>query len=183
MKKYIGIKQVFACPMTREAYNQLRGWTVPADENPADEGYLVEYIDGGKANHPYYAGYISWSPKDVFERAYKPVDPSDLEMQQAFETAGAVYPKVSAERIAELMANVQYSVHIVPGTTTTLATAFIQVGSISFTLATEHTACVDPHNFNAELGAKYAIQKAEVSARNKLWELEGYTLARRFAGE
>lgn len=27
--------------------------------------------DGGKANHPKFDGYISWSPKDVFEKSYK----------------------------------------------------------------------------------------------------------------
>lgn len=70
MKRYIGVKQINAMPMTRSAYNALRGWAVPADENPDDEGYLVEYIDGGKANHQDFSGYISWSPKDVFERAY-----------------------------------------------------------------------------------------------------------------
>lgn len=73
MQQYIGTKLINAKPMTRQAYNELRGWTVPADENPADDGYLVEYIDGGQANHPDFAGYISWSPKDVFERAYRPV--------------------------------------------------------------------------------------------------------------
>lgn len=60
--------------MTRAEYNALRGWTVPADENPDDAGYLVEYVDGGQANHPDFAGYISWSPADVFDRAYRPVD-------------------------------------------------------------------------------------------------------------
>lgn len=72
MDKYIGTKTVNATPMTRLEYNTLRGWVVPADENPNDEGYLVEYTDGGKANVPGYAGYISWSPAAVFERAYRP---------------------------------------------------------------------------------------------------------------
>lgn len=74
MKRYIGTKTINATPMNRQAYNELRGWQVPTDENPADEGYLVEYIDGGQANHPAYNGYISWSPKDVFERAYRRSD-------------------------------------------------------------------------------------------------------------
>ena len=72
-KTYEGTKRVHACPMTRGEYNAYRGWEVPADENPADDGYLVEYLDGGKSNHPDHAGYISWSPKDVFERAYSEV--------------------------------------------------------------------------------------------------------------
>jgi hypothetical protein len=74
MKQFIGVKLIHATPMNRLAYNQLRGWELPADENGDDEGYLVEYLDGGKANVPGYAGYVSWSPKDVFERAYKPTD-------------------------------------------------------------------------------------------------------------
>ena len=72
MSQYIGVKLINARPMTRLAYNELRGWTLPADENPEDDGYLVEYMDGGQANHPGFTGYISWSPKDVFERAYRP---------------------------------------------------------------------------------------------------------------
>lgn len=74
MNRYIGVKEINAKPMTRQAYNDLRGWQLPADENGADEGYLVEYIDGGKANHPDFQGYISWSPADVFDRAYKPTN-------------------------------------------------------------------------------------------------------------
>lgn len=70
---YEGTKRVHAQPMTRGAYNAYRGWEVPADENPADEGYLVEYVDGGRGNDSRHAGYISWSPKDVFERSYKEV--------------------------------------------------------------------------------------------------------------
>jgi hypothetical protein len=74
MQDYYGTKRLRAVPMTRGEYNEYRGWTLPADEDPNDEGYLVEYIDGGKANHPDHAGYISWSPKDVFEAAYQPTD-------------------------------------------------------------------------------------------------------------
>jgi hypothetical protein len=71
MKRYIGVKEINAKPMKRAVYNVARGWTLPADENGDDDGYLVEYIDGGQANTTAYAGYVSWSPKDVFERAYK----------------------------------------------------------------------------------------------------------------
>jgi hypothetical protein len=74
MALYLGTKRVRAMPMTRLAYNQLRGWTVPADENPDDAGYLVEYTDGGKANVAGFEGYVSWSPADVFDRAYRPIN-------------------------------------------------------------------------------------------------------------
>ena len=48
--------------MTRGDYNIYRGWQIPADENPADEGYLVRHSDV----------YESWSPKAQFEEAYRP---------------------------------------------------------------------------------------------------------------
>ena len=71
MKQYIGTKLVNMQPMTRKEYNDFRGWTLPADENGADEGYLVEYLDGGKPNTPHYAGYVSWSPKAQADAAYR----------------------------------------------------------------------------------------------------------------
>lgn len=74
MKQYYGTKNLNAKPMTRGEYNAFRGWEMPANENPDDAGYLVEYLDGGKPNHPDFAGYISWSPADVFEKAYQPTD-------------------------------------------------------------------------------------------------------------
>jgi hypothetical protein len=73
MQKYEGTKRLFAKPMTRGEYNAYRGWTIPEEENPSDAGYLVEYEDGGKSNDSRHAGYISWSPADVFERTYKAV--------------------------------------------------------------------------------------------------------------
>ena len=72
MKTYIGTNIIQAMPMTRLAYNEMRDWTLPADENGDDAGYLVEYLDGGRSNHPNHAGYVSWSPADVFDRAYRP---------------------------------------------------------------------------------------------------------------
>lgn len=61
MKHYVGTKFIQAEPMTRGAYNIHRGWEIPADENPEDPGYLVQYSDG----------YISWSPAVQFEMAYQ----------------------------------------------------------------------------------------------------------------
>ena len=70
-QKYIGTKLINAEPMTRAEYNAFRGWELPADENGADEGYLVEYLDGGKPNTTTHAGYVSWSPKEQFDNAYR----------------------------------------------------------------------------------------------------------------
>jgi len=74
MKQYLGTKNILATPMILGDYNAKRGWTPPEGENQAAEGYLVEYLDGGNANHADHVGYISWSPKDVFERSYRQTD-------------------------------------------------------------------------------------------------------------
>lgn len=70
MDTYIGIKMVRAKLMTRGEYNEFRGWVLPPDENPEDEGCLVEYLDGGKPNTTAYDGYVSWSPLKQFANAY-----------------------------------------------------------------------------------------------------------------
>lgn len=72
MQTYIGTKLIRAQAMTRLEYNRFRGWQLPADENGDDAGFLVEYLDGGRGNVPTHEGYVSWSPADVFEKAYQP---------------------------------------------------------------------------------------------------------------
>ena len=49
--------------MTRGAYNEFRGWEVPADENANDAGYLVQQSIGDTAH---VAGY----PSEIFEALY-----------------------------------------------------------------------------------------------------------------
>jgi hypothetical protein len=67
---FIGVKVVIAKSMNRADYNIYRGWELPSNEDGSDEGYLVEYTDGGKPNHSDHEGYISWSPAEQFENAY-----------------------------------------------------------------------------------------------------------------
>lgn len=82
MQKYIGVKRIEAKPMTRGDYNTYRGWKIPANENPADEGYLVKYRDG----------YESWSPKEIFEEAYAVEDSSPL-LSTVFDMKSHDYKK------------------------------------------------------------------------------------------
>jgi len=99
----------------------------------------------------------------------------DAEMERDIEALGLTAPRVTPDQIEALMRGVRYEVQVVPGTTTTLATAIAANG---FTLAIGMTACADPANFNAELGAKYAIKDAEAKAHQELWKLEGWRLKR-----
>ena len=68
---FIGTKILRAVEMTLGDYNILQGWELPEGQDPETEGYLVEYLDGGQPNHPDFSGYISWSPEEVFEKAYR----------------------------------------------------------------------------------------------------------------
>lgn len=92
LKQYVGVRVVNAKPMTRQEYNDFRGWQVPENENPKGDGYLVEYVDStvqaeleGKAN-----GYVSWSPKAVFENAYSTVAREGMTFY-AKQSAGNTY--------------------------------------------------------------------------------------------
>lgn len=73
MKQYIGTKEVQATPMNSGDYNALRGWQVPENENPVDDGYLVVYPNG-EPNVKGFNGYVSWLPKKQFEEAYQVAD-------------------------------------------------------------------------------------------------------------
>lgn len=65
MKKYIGTKEVSVMPMTLGEFIAKSGRNPYENDGKMhgnnEEGYLVEYENG----------YQSWSPKDVFEKAYK----------------------------------------------------------------------------------------------------------------
>lgn len=60
MKKYIGVEELQATPMTRGDYNLHRGWVIPENEDPSDEGYITQRDNG----------HVNWIPKDVFENTY-----------------------------------------------------------------------------------------------------------------
>lgn len=65
MKQYIGTKIIEAAPAIRKGgkvYDLT--WPIPKSMEPVEPGYRVRYPDG----------YESWSPKDVFEEAYRPTD-------------------------------------------------------------------------------------------------------------
>jgi hypothetical protein len=82
MKKYVGLKLIQAEPMSYydfsikkynkmsyydfsiKKYNKFNEESEYAIQNKNSEGYLVQYEDG----------YISWSPKKIFEKAYKEID-------------------------------------------------------------------------------------------------------------
>lgn len=72
LKQYVGTKLITAKAMNRADYNTLRGWKLPENEDGKDEGYLVQYAssEASPPNVEGFSGYVSWSPKTVFEESY-----------------------------------------------------------------------------------------------------------------
>ena len=64
MEQYVGTKIVQAETMSWGEYNAAHGWPVSNNEAKSAEGYEVRYQDG----------YVSWSPKEAFEEAYRRTD-------------------------------------------------------------------------------------------------------------
>jgi hypothetical protein len=75
---HIGHKNIMATPMSRGDYNKYRGWELPSNERYDDDGYLIEYESrvGEASNVQGHEGYVSWSPKQVFDDAYHNVHES-----------------------------------------------------------------------------------------------------------
>jgi len=78
MKAFIGAKIILAEPMDELAYHQSRGQEFKGAENRA--GYKVVYPDG----------YVSWSPKETFETAYRPVTTHEVHL--VCGAAGVFHP-------------------------------------------------------------------------------------------
>lgn len=70
MKAYIGCKIIKATPMSHHDFRDQ----IKMDEGPFPledkEGYCVEYPDG----------YMSWSPKEVFEAAYREISEAEKDL-------------------------------------------------------------------------------------------------------
>lgn len=102
-----------------------------------------------------------------------PPIPDDALEQQIRESGAAVAPRVTVAEIDALCNSLVIHSHHFPGTTTTVAVAALPDG---FVVATGHSACISPENFNADIGVQIASDNARTAARSKLWELEGYVL-------
>ncbi|WP_180191058.1 Gp49 family protein [Acinetobacter sp. YH01006] len=157
MVAFAGTSLVHAATMTRQEYNDYRGWQLPEGENGEDQGYLIE-DRAGKKNTEQLNGFVLWLPKDEFDRKFKP------------------QPKVTPERIKELLTRVQ--LHFTFGETPTKYVRADAWLDGSFHLATAMSKAVNPENFSKELGIEYSREDVMAIAENKLWELEGYRLFR-----
>lgn len=63
MKAYIGTKVIAAWPLTRKEFEAKYRANQPHEDKDDEHGYGVRYPEG----------YVSWSPKAVFEASYREV--------------------------------------------------------------------------------------------------------------
>lgn len=146
MKNYIGCKMVKAEEMSRGEYNLKRGWQIPADENPDDAGYYLVYPDG----------YVSWSPKEIFEGAY-------MQLEDNKKLPSGV--SIGQEMVDDFVAMYETTTL---GECTTVVRCVLRNG---FTIV-ESSSCVDPKNYSEKMGRDICIGKI----RDKIWELLGFLL-------
>ena len=98
---------------------------------------------------------------------------TDQETEKEINEKGLNAPRVTPERVEEVIASEQY--HVFAGTTFTACLLTLQNG---YTVLGE-SACASPENFDAALGRKIARKNAV----NKIWALEGYLLRQKLTNE
>lgn len=95
------------------------------------------------------------------------------QIETEIQQKGLIAPRVTPQRIAEVIAGEDY--HVFPGSQLTVCCLTLVNG---FTVTGE-SACASPENFDAELGRKIARQRAT----EKIWALEGYALRNQLAAQ
>jgi len=140
--------------------------------NTASAARNAEQLETAKASLAVY-GQLAASDGAMPVSSITQGEEADRRAEAEIVGKGLTAPRVTAEQIQGLMAQLTWRYEQPDGTTSTFANAFLG----RFYLATGHSACVSPENFDATLGMKYAREQAEGKARDKLWELEGYKLA------
>jgi len=96
---------------------------------------------------------------------------NDTKIEDMILRKGLTAPRITPARIEELINRVSHT-YEVQGTST-FCHAFLDG---KFYLASGHSACVSPENFDAGVGRSVAFSNMATAMRNKLWELEGYAL-------
>ena len=147
MRKYIGTKLVEAEPAWR-LNGKVYAWgALPDSADHAEAGYRVRYPDG----------YVSWSPKAVFEKAYLP-----LEHNRKLKTDE---PSISAQMVESFVRETWTETL---GDKTTVVRAVLRNG---FEIV-ESSSCVSPENYDEDMGRDICLEKI----RDKVWELLGFLL-------
>ena len=139
MRKYIGTKLIEAEP--------CKAWKDMQDHKAGEDGYKVRYADG----------YESWSPRDVFERAYL-----KMTVNPHLRTNK---PSISQEMVDDFIVDTEVTTM---GGKCTVVRATLRNG---FEIV-ESSACVSAENYDEKLGADICMKKI----KDKVWFLLGFLL-------
>lgn len=112
------------------------------------------------------AAFVEMDPTHAARR-------DDVAIEARIKAKGLTAARVTPAQIDALMVGVTVQTHHFPGTTTTVAMAFLPNG---FSVGFGMSACASPQNFDAEEGVKNSTDNALRDAREQLWKLEGYAL-------
>ena len=93
--------------------------------------------------------------------------------EERLQALGLNAPRITPAIIDALVARLVDRVDQPAGTTSTFVHLYLDG---KFLVATGHSACVSPENFNPQIGIDIAMKDAMAKAKQKLWELEGYAL-------
>lgn len=138
--KAIGVKMVDLVPMTAREAND-KGHRI-GKHSFETEGYEVTYPDG----------YKSWSPKEVADAAYFPIDDENGQMIKPTDIERFIAAE-DAEKV---------------GTKTTIVSIRTLTGFESHGLS----SCVDPSRYDINIGKKFAKEKAV----DAIWAGLGFVL-------
>ncbi len=81
--------------------------------------------------------------------------------------------KVEFNHVQAMIASLTFEYARLGDTTTTVCEAYLPNG---FSVGSGKSACVDPTNFDFEVGCRFAKENAITDATNNIWQLEGYLL-------
>ena len=109
----------------------------------------------------------------MFERAFFVGETymSDEKIEQAIRGKGLNAPRLTPESVEGVIVDEQY--HVFDGSCLTVCALTLRNG---FSVVGE-SACASPENFDAEIGREIA----RVTAKEKIWMLEGYLLKERLS--
>jgi hypothetical protein len=98
---------------------------------------------------------------------------NDQSLEQQITALGLTAPRITPDQIDALVEQLSFHTYLIPGTTTTLASALNPAG---FEVATVSANVSIAAEFSESVGRNNAIAKAKTAARNELWKLEAYRL-------
>lgn len=96
---------------------------------------------------------------------------TDEALERDIVAKGLTAQRIRKDHIDAMAKRIEYTFSYAH--TSTFCHAFLDG---HFLLATGHSACISPENYDKDIGDRIALADAEPKAIKELWKLEGYAL-------